>query len=443
MSLYKKIRKLRHRKKLNVFCRALAGKIIDFFHAVLDIPPHEKEDCLMKRTLGLFLLCCANFHLLSAQSVPRSELIFPWQEKHVHGSSIVECPNGDLLACWFYGSGERSANDVLIQGARLRKGSSQWSSVFTMADTPNLPDCNPVLFIDLKHRLWMFWIAVLANRWECSLLRYRISEDYQKDDAPHWSWQDVIILKPGAEFSAAVEKAFASMNFPEGLWAEYALPYSKMIIESSKDLAKQQSGWMTRIHPLVLPSNRILLPLYSDGFNVSLAAISDDEGKTWKASLPIVGLGPIQPTFVRKKDGTLIAYLRDSGDAPNRVMQSASVDEGYTWSIATDTEIPNPGSSLEVIALNDGRWVMVFNDTEHGRHRLSLALSDDEGATWKWKRELENDGSGKAGFAYPSIVQARDGSLHMTYSYHTAQGRSIKHVAVDAEWIKGGKETKQ
>src|SRR5690606_6687704 len=93
--------------------------------------------------------------VLPAQlSVAESMLIFPPQEKHVHSSSIVECPNGDLLATWFYGSGERSANDVRIQGARLKKGASEWSPVFDMADTPDLPDCNPVLFIDAEEKLW-------------------------------------------------------------------------------------------------------------------------------------------------------------------------------------------------------------------------------------------------------------------------------------------------
>ena len=81
-----------------------------------------------------------------------SELIFPLQGKHVHSSCTVECPNGDLLACWFHGSGERSANDVKVQGARLKKGSKEWGPVFLMADTPDLPDCNPVLFIDSKER---------------------------------------------------------------------------------------------------------------------------------------------------------------------------------------------------------------------------------------------------------------------------------------------------
>ena len=106
------------------------------------------------------------------------ELIFPVQEKHVHGSSVVETPDGDLIAAWFYGSGERSANDVLIQGARLRKGDTSWSEVFTMADTPGFPDCNPVLFVDSQERLWLFWIAVLANGWQNSLLKYRRASNF-------------------------------------------------------------------------------------------------------------------------------------------------------------------------------------------------------------------------------------------------------------------------
>ena len=36
-------------------------------------------------------------------------------------------------------------------------------------------------------------------------------------------------------------------------------------------------------------------------------------------------------------------------------------------------------------------------------------------------------------FDYPSIVQARDGSLHATYSYNL---KTIKHVTFDETWIK-------
>lgn len=371
----------------------------------------------------------------SAAAEMRGELIFPPQSKHVHSSSIVELPGGDLLACWFHGSGERTANDVVIQGARLRKGERQWSPEFVMADTPNLPDCNPTMFLDARQRVWLFWIVPLANRWEHSVLKYRRAESYSKDGPPEWTWQDSIHLVPGKAFAQSLEKGFRKLKFDESMWAEYALPYSEMLIEAARDPIKRQTGWMTRTHPLTLPSGRILIPLYSDGFNASLMAISDDDGERWTASRPIVGLGPIQPSVVRGEDGTLVAYLRDSGKRPGRVMRSTSKDDGETWSLALDTDIPNPGSSLEAVRLNDGRWIMVFNDTEIGRNRLAVACSDDEGNTWKWKRVLEDGVLGKQSYAYPSMIQSRDGALHITYTHVAPGGSSIKHVTLDIDWI--------
>lgn len=364
--------------------------------------------------------------------------IFPPQDKHVHSSSIVELPDGDLLTCWYHGSGERRANDVVIQGAVLRRGAANWSSVFLMADTPRLPDCNPVLFVDAKQRIWLFWIVPLANRWEHSVLKYRRADTLDSEGRPNWSWQDSIHLVPREDFSKSVEAGFKKMKLREGLWAEYAFPYSRMLIEAARDPIKRQTGWMPRIHPITLPSGRILLPLYSDGFNISLMAISDDDGESWRSSAPIIGLGPIQPSVARKQDGGLIAYMRDSGGTPGRVQQSTSVDNGETWSIAIDTDIPNPGASIETVVLQDGRWVMVYNDTERGRHRLSLALSDDEGKTWKWKRTMEHDSERTTSFSYPSLIQSRDGRLHLTYSHSGSAGASIKHVSVAVAWILHG-----
>ncbi len=385
---------------------------------------------MKKIVLLIFLITTVSFG-----KAPVEKLIFDLQDKHTHGSSIVECPNGDLLACWFHGSGERTANDVVVNGARLKKGETEWSDMFLMADTPNLPDCNPVLFIDKDEKLWLFWIAVQAEGWQYSILKYRYTTDYMKDGAPNWQWQDIMLLQPGEAFADKLEENFKALNRDEGMWAEYALPYTELLIQAAKEPAKRQTGWMTRIHPLVLPTGRILLPLYSDGFNTCLIAISDDMGETWRASLPIVGYAPEQPSIVRKKDGTLVVYLRDAGDAPNRVLISTSKDDGETWSPAVDTDIPNSGSSLEVISLKDGRWVNLFNDVEHGRHSLALAMSDDEGATWKWKRHIEYQADGHAEFSYPSIIQGKDGKLHMTYSYKVKAGRAIKYLSVEPDWI--------
>jgi len=367
----------------------------------------------------------------------KTENIFPLQNKHVHSSSIVECPDGSLLVCWFHGSGERTAEDVVVQGARLQKNASAWSPVFQMADTPGFPDCNPVLYIDRKKRLWMFWITVLAERWECSQLKYRLANDPGGEAEPAWSWQDVIQLKPGTQFGKVMKQRFEELKLEEGAWAEYALPYSRMLVTAADDPYKRQTGWMSRTHPLTLPSGRILLPLYSDGFNASLMAISDDDGQTWQASTPIIGLGPIQPTVARRKDGTLLAFCRDSGGPPGRTMVAHSKDDGETWTTAVDTDMPNSGSSLEVIALADGRWLMICNDLEHGRHRLTAFLSHDEGKTWPVKQQIEPNGNQGKRFDYPSVIQTRDGLIHLTYSYTTDSGRCIRHCTFSTEWVDG------
>jgi predicted neuraminidase len=118
----------------------------------------------------------------------------------------------------------------------------------------------------------------------------------------------------------------------------------------------------------------MLMPLYSDGYNVSLVAISDDNGDSWRPSLPIVGRGNIQPALLQKRDGTIVAYMRDNGDAPQRIVFSSSTDQGETWSVSQKTDIPNPGSSVDAIVLHDGHWLMVYNDLESGRHRLSVSF---------------------------------------------------------------------
>ena len=369
----------------------------------------------------------------------RSVSIFPYQQKHVHSSSLVELPNGDLLSCWFEGSGERSSNDVMIRGARKKQGEVTWSEPFLMADSPDHPDCNPFLFLDRNKRLHLCWVVVNANRWEASILKTRISADYENSGAPVWNWQDIILLKPGNDFAGIIEKKFRESKIPDLSWAGYAPLYEKMIVEAANDPVKRDIGWMGRIIPTVLPSGRILMPLYNDGFNLSLVAISDDQGDTWKASTPIVGKGNIQPAIVRKRDGTLIAYMRDNGDAPGRIQVSTSSDDGYEWSASVKSEIPNPGASVAAISLKSGNWLLVYNDLEEGRYRLAVSLSGDEGKSWRFTRYLENDETRQGGFSYPNAIQSTDETIHLTYSYSKDNQKTIKHVAFRESWLTSGK----
>ncbi|WP_414662660.1 sialidase family protein [Horticoccus sp. 23ND18S-11] len=387
-----------------------------------------------------------------ASEVPflRGEFIRPPENLHNHGSCLVEAPNGDLIVCWFNGSGERTADDCRILGARLVRGATTWSPRFVMADTPGFPDTNCCLFIDPQQRLWLIWPTILDNHWESALLKVKIAESYQRPGAPEWKTQDVIHVKPGPEFAATVQRAVEKFRARAGEpkikeFVDYALA-------ASQDKLKSRLGWMTRAHPFVLDGRRLIVPLYSDGFNFSLMAITDDWGATWHTSTPLVGEGNVQPSIVRRRDGSLYTMMRDNGLPPQRIQQASSKDRGETWTDVTDSDLPDPGAGLEIIALANGHWVVINNDTEQGRHSLCVRLSDDEGRTWKWSRHLERDepGADAGRYGYPSILQAKDGTLHATYSVQLrpslaakdAEGKpahkTIRHVHFNEAWIRAG-----
>lgn len=381
------------------------------------------------------------------------ELIFPPERWHCHASCIVEAPNGDFVVCWFQGSGERKSDDVKIEGARLRKGQKTWSKRYVMADTPGYPDTNCSMFVDPEGRLWLIWPTILANTWESALLKIRISDDWQKEDAPHWTKEDVLHITPPESFGRSVaawldalekgplEKLLDEEEELKGhAWLAHMRSYST-------NKLNQRLGWMTRAHPFILDGKRLIVPLYSDGFSFSLMAITDDWGKSWHTSAPLLGMGNIQPSIVQRKDGSLYTLMRDNGPAPKRLQQSSSKDRGETWDPVTDSAQPNPGSGAEIIRLKNGHWLLIGNDTERGRNRLAVQISDDEGKTWKWERYLEKSEHTYDQFHYPSVMQARDGFIHATYSHHLGAphlpkdvdgdpaAKSIKHVRFNEAWV--------
>jgi predicted neuraminidase len=383
--------------------------------------------------------------LVAAAEAPlfEGELIFPLDRLHNHSSSIVELAGGDLLVCWYRGSGERTADDVRVMAARRKAGEKRWSEPYTLADTPGFPDTNPILFFDSRSRLWLFWNAILANRWETGLLRYRVSNTFWTADPPRWDVADDLLFIP-RNFEARVKEALAPRLKDRAPGRDR--DEAQHAFDMAGDKYFSRMGWMPRVHPLELPTGRMLVPLYSDGYNFSLIAITDDGGRTWSTSEPLVSEGGVQPSLARRRNGEIVAYMRDNGPPPKRALVATSRDNGETWSAVVDSEIPNPGSSLETIALADGSWLMILNDTERGRYSLAAWLSDDEGRTWKWKRHLELDRreKGAGGFSYPSAIQARDGAIHVTYSYalndvaKDQPRQSIRHVRFNAAWVRRG-----
>jgi predicted neuraminidase len=387
----------------------------------------------MRTATIVALLACA-LPAWAEEPFHSSESIFTPEPKHNHASCVVEAPQGDLLATWYRGTGERTADDVQIMAARLRKGSTRWEPRFVLADTPGYPDCNPALFSAPDKSLWLFWPTILDHRWEGALLKFAATHDWPTEEStPRWEREGVVHITPES-FADDMKAAIAALP------AEAAERYRERLdklAERSRDLLYQRLGWMPRVHATALPSGRWLLPLYSDTFSASIVAISDDQGATWKASKPMIGFGNIQPSIVRKNDGTLVAFMRDNG-APKRIRLSRSKDEGATWGPVTQSDFPNPGAGIEGIRLQNGHWLLAYNDTTRGRHSLALALSDDEGTTWKWTRHLERKPPGGESFHYPSIMQASDGAIHATYTHGAPGGNTIAHARFNESWVQQG-----
>lgn len=437
------------------------------------------------------LISWLNFQGEEENSLPyfNSEEIFDPLDTHVHGSSVVELPNGDLLSTWFEGSGERWADDVTLRGARYHTENGTWTDSFEMANTPGFPDINPVLFIDDDDQLWLFWYTVLANQWETSLPKYRTSTNYMmKEGPPEWDWQEVIHVKPGdktergiqagdsfveavkrkaKEYTEYLERINAFTSGEEkGNRDDWDLHVQEMISRAAgKNLIRggriydedgsytsldlgyplmRRIGWQTYNKPVLLDSGRLILPLYSDGFSNSLMAITDDGGNNWTYSEPLIGSGNIQATMGKKENGDLVAYMRDNGPPPKRMHMSTSKDNGDTWSSVEYSELPNPGSGTDMVTLDNGEWLMVYNNLESGRHSLAVSISADEGKTWSWTRRIELDlGDNPTTSHYPSVVKADDGTIHVTYSHHypslnESRHRTIKWAHFNTEWVKEG-----
>jgi hypothetical protein len=338
-------------------------------------------------------------------------------------------------------------------GARLKKGAKAWSEAFVLADTPDLPDTNPCMTVDPKGRLWLFYGTIQNNQWESALLKLKVANKPQGVGTPKWDSSEVVHLKPSPEFGATL-KSEVDKQLPQYLallpqdQRERLIALKDRMLQRSEDKLSARLGWMTRAHPIWLKTestDRLVVGLYSDGFNCGLMAITDDLGQTWKVSPPVVGGGNVQPTLAQRKDGTLVSYFRDNGPPPKRVSQSESQDAGQTWSQVVDSDVTDTGAGVDVLVLKSGKWLLINNDLVGGRYRLSIHMSEDEGRTWPKVTRLEDDSAlqKRGSYSYPSIIQAKDGTIHATYSYTPSEsaamkegkGECIKHVSFNEEWL--------
>jgi predicted neuraminidase len=329
---------------------------------------------------------CANAPQKSA--VVKSEFIYesaPFPS--CHASTIAETKSG-LIAAWFGGTAERNP-DVCIYVSRNENG--KWTLPVAVADgvgfaTNRLPTWNPVLFQPRAGALQLFYKVGPSPATWWGMLKT------SDDDGKTWS---------------------AAVRLPGGILGPI------------------------KNKPVQLANGDILSPTSVEGdggWRVHFER-SSDGGKTWIATPPVNDgktIGAIQPSILLCGGEKLQAIGRTKND---KLFQIFSDDGGKTWGEMTLMNLPNPNSGTDAVTLRDGRQLLVYNHNTHtgsnnkGRSPLNVAVSSD-GKLWQSALILENDPDAPSGFAYPAVIQTRDGLVHITYTW---ERRRIKHVVVDPD----------
>ena len=323
----------------------------------------------------------------TASSIRSSQFIYetaPYPQ--CHASTIVETKPGELAAAWFGGTRERNP-DVCIWVARCANG--KWQEAVqaadgVQADGSRLPTWNPVLFQPPGGPLTLFYkVGPSPSKWWGMI---KTSPDGGV------TWGEARRLPDGILGPVKNKPVI----LPDGAWL-------------SASSTEGEQGWQVHFE------------------------ISRDAGKTWAIIGPVAkgpALEAIQPSILFHRDGALQALCRSKQGV---VAQTWSKDGGKSWSALTATELPNPNSGTDAVTLADGRQLIVYNHSGHRPHEakgnrwpLDVAVSDD-GLIWRRVVTLETEPN-KSGYAYPAVIQAADGLVHITYTWDR---KRIKHVVLD------------
>ena len=189
---------------------------------------------------------------------------------------------------------------------------------------------------------------------------------------------------------------------------------------------------------------------------------SDDYGETWEDSesqlvAPVFenyngnNYGAVEPNLVQLSDDRIWMLCRTQ---TGWLYQSTSDDNGESWSEAEPSAFHSSNSPADLLKLPDGRIVATWCNTGDtdlktfgkiytNREVLHMAISDDDGNSWKGFREVfriptrndQNDmPGGDSGVAYPNTAFTKDGKIILvTGQGEHGGGRAMFRIS--PEWL--------
>lgn len=294
-----------------------------------------------------------------------------------HSVSLVDLGDGRLAAAWFAGSRE-GASDVSIVFSTFDGG--QWRAPTPIATHEQVSTeqrritrkvGNPALWLERPDRLHLWFVTVSYGGWAGSSLNHQLSTDA----GAHWGAAEKLVTSPFLNISTLV-----------------------------------------RTPPLPLVDGGFALPVYHEFIAKHPEWLRlDRDGRVLDKSVLTGAARQIQPSAVALDEHQALMLTRDAGSGRQAIHQSRSADGGTHWSTLAALDLPNPNASVAMTRLHDGRLLLVYNPLTGGRHRLALAISAD-GTNWRTIYDLES-GQGEDEFSYPAVLQTRDGTVHVAYTW--------------------------
>lgn len=232
---------------------------------------------------------------------------------------------------------------------------------------------------------------------------------------------------------------------PADWWGEMLLSHDEGRTWSERRKLPNRGVGPVRNKALELPDGRLLCPCSTeagDDWRVFMEETSD-LGNTWVVSKPLhtrEEAQAIQPTLFRH-EGDVLQMLCRNRDGNSTLWEAWSRDAGKSWGPLRPTVLPCPNSAVDGLTLADGRLLLVYNHTNTDplkpgwpvdREMLNLAISKD-GKLWEAAGVLDLIRGGAV--AYPAVIQARDGLVHIAYTQ--GQKESLRHLVIDPETLRG------
>lgn len=141
-----------------------------------------------------------------------------------------------------------------------------------------------------------------------------------------------------------------------------------------------------------------------------------------------------QPAIAALDERRALAVVREGGGQAGRTTLRTD-NGGATWQAGRRAELPNPDAPVALLRLAGGSLLLAGNAPE-GREALHLWTSDNDGNTWRHAGTVEAAADGGAEFAFPALLQTRDGRIHLSYTWRR---QGIRHATFNEAWLHGSR----